>query len=90
MSPTIRSSTTASESRRRPPRPAARLAQSDNQIEPVDRRRPTSYGYCVFGEVTGGMEVVDRIAKLPVHDVSNELTDVPVEQVVVKWIHIAR
>ena len=49
-----------------------------------------AYGYCVFGEVTAGMEVVDRIAKLPVHDVSDELTGVPAEQVVVKWIHIAR
>jgi cyclophilin family peptidyl-prolyl cis-trans isomerase len=49
-----------------------------------------AYGYCVFGEVTAGMEVVDRIANLPVHDVSSELTGVPVEQVVVKWIHVAR
>jgi cyclophilin family peptidyl-prolyl cis-trans isomerase len=48
------------------------------------------YGYCVFGEVTAGMDVVDRIAKLSVHDVSADLTNVPEEQVVVKWIHIAR
>jgi cyclophilin family peptidyl-prolyl cis-trans isomerase len=49
-----------------------------------------AYGYCVFGEVTAGMDVVDRIANLSVHDVSSELTGVPVEQVVVKWIHVAR
>jgi cyclophilin family peptidyl-prolyl cis-trans isomerase len=49
-----------------------------------------AYGYCVFGEVTDGMEVVDRISNQPVHDVSNELTGVPIEQVVVKWIHVVR
>jgi cyclophilin family peptidyl-prolyl cis-trans isomerase len=62
---------------------------------PNARVRPAAdeaaaYGYCVFGEVAAGMDVVDRIANLPVHDVSSELTCVPVEQVVVKWIHVAR
>jgi cyclophilin family peptidyl-prolyl cis-trans isomerase len=62
------------------------------EVSPADRKSDdaASYGYCVFGEVTQGMDVVDRISQVPVHDVSNDLTGVPAEQVVVKWIHIVR
>jgi cyclophilin family peptidyl-prolyl cis-trans isomerase len=70
------------DSRRSKQAPAPQLGQPSDEA--------AAYGYCVFGEVTAGMEVVDRIAKMPVHDVSDELTGVPAEQVVVKWIHIAR
>jgi cyclophilin family peptidyl-prolyl cis-trans isomerase len=42
-------------------------------------------GYCVFGEVVEGMEVVDRIAQVPIHS-KNGLTAVPVESVVVESI----
>ena len=31
-------------------------------------RTPEGYGYCVFGEVTKGMGVVDQIGEAPVHD----------------------
>jgi cyclophilin family peptidyl-prolyl cis-trans isomerase len=50
-------------------------------------KAPTAkdYGYCVFGEVTDGMEVLDRIAKTPVHDI-DKLVAVPVETVVIKSI----
>jgi cyclophilin family peptidyl-prolyl cis-trans isomerase len=60
-------------------------AQADRKAEDA-----ATYGYCVFGEVTNGMDIVDRISRVPVHDVSGELTGVPVEQVVVKWIHVVR
>ena len=46
---------------------------------------PRGYGYCVFGEVIEGMDVVDQIAKVPVHD-SGKIEGLPVEAVVVKSI----
>jgi cyclophilin family peptidyl-prolyl cis-trans isomerase len=48
-----------------------------------------SYGYCVFGTVTGGADVVDQIAITPVHDAGG-LTSTPVEPVVIKWVHIVQ
>jgi cyclophilin family peptidyl-prolyl cis-trans isomerase len=50
---------------------------------------PKSYGYCVFGTVTAGADVVDQIAKTPVHD-ADKLTKTPVDPVVIKWVHIVR
>lgn len=43
------------------------------------------YGYCVFGEVTAGMDVIDSIAKRPVHKVG-ALDNVPVEPVVIESV----
>jgi cyclophilin family peptidyl-prolyl cis-trans isomerase len=42
--------------------------------------QPQDYGYCVFGKVTEGMEVVDKISNLPVHDRSG-FEQTPVETV---------
>jgi peptidyl-prolyl cis-trans isomerase A (cyclophilin A) len=47
------------------------------------------YGYCVFGEVTDGMDVVDRIANVPVHDTS-EFERIPVQTVLIKTIRRVR
>ncbi len=47
------------------------------------------YGYCVFGEVIAGMEIVDQIAKGPLHD-TEHLKSTPAEQVLVKWVHLDR
>jgi peptidyl-prolyl cis-trans isomerase B (cyclophilin B) len=47
------------------------------------------FGYCVFGEVTEGMDVVDRIAKVRTHTVSGH-DDVPVEPVLIKSIRRAK
>jgi len=54
----------------------------------LDFREPTpdGYGYCVFGEVTEGIDVVDRIANTPVHD-TPAFEQTPNEAVV---IHSAR
>ena len=46
-------------------------------------KTPSGYGYCVFGKVTKGMNVVDKIAKVETapygyHD------DVPVEPVIIE------
>jgi len=42
-------------------------------------------GYCVFGEVIEGMNVVDRIAHVPVHD-KGELLNTPVTPVVIESV----
>jgi cyclophilin family peptidyl-prolyl cis-trans isomerase len=43
-------------------------------------KQPDSFGYCVFGQVTEGMEVVDKIRAVKTGD-KNGHSDVPVEAV---------
>ncbi|MEQ8789635.1 MAG: peptidylprolyl isomerase [Pirellulaceae bacterium] len=45
----------------------------------------STYGYCVFGEVIAGQEVVDRIAKTPVHD-TEAFPKTPTTPVVVQTV----
>lgn len=47
--------------------------------------KPAEYGYCVFGEVVEGMEVVDHIAQSPVTD-AGEFPSTPVTPVVIESI----
>ena len=58
---------------------------ADNDALNFKSRTHEGYGYCVFGEVTEGMDVLDRIAKAPVHD-SDKFVNLPVETVVIKSI----
>jgi cyclophilin family peptidyl-prolyl cis-trans isomerase len=58
---------------------------SDNEALNYKTRTAEGYGYCVFGEVTEGMEVLDQIAKTPVHDSGNH-KDMPVEAVAIKSV----
>jgi cyclophilin family peptidyl-prolyl cis-trans isomerase len=44
-----------------------------------------AFGYCVFGEVVEGMDVVDAIAKTPVHD-KGEFVKTPVKPVVIQSV----
>jgi cyclophilin family peptidyl-prolyl cis-trans isomerase len=44
---------------------------------------PEKYGYCVFGQVTEGMDVIDRIAKGDVHN-TQQFENVPIEPVVIE------
>ncbi len=49
---------------------------------------PEDYGYCVFGRVIQGMEVVDKIASIPVHD-TERFERTPIQPVIVhsiRWI----
>lgn len=55
----------------------------DNDFLDHKSKSPSGYGYCVFGKVTKGMNVVDKIGKVETgpygyHD------DVPVEPVVIE------
>ncbi len=58
---------------------------ADNAPLDFKARTPAGYGYCVFGEVTEGMEVVDRIANTPVHNLG-KLVSLPVETVVIRSV----
>ena len=59
---------------------------ADNDMLNFKARTTKDYGYCVFGEVTEGMEVLDRIAKSPAHD-TDKFFGLPVETVAIKSIH---
>ncbi len=50
---------------------------------------PEEFGYCVFGEVIEGMEIVDKIANVATHDV-DDLPNVPVEPIVIESITVER
>src|SRR6185295_12668356 len=51
----------------------------------LDHRDRTleDYGYCVFGKVIAGMDVVDRIGAVPVRD-SDQFVKLPATQVVIE------
>ena len=49
---------------------------------------PQEYGYCAFGKVTEGMEVVDKIAKVKT-TIKPPYKDVPAEPVIIKSIRRA-
>lgn len=58
---------------------------ADNPALDHRGRDPEGYGYCVFGEVVGGMEVADNIANTQVQD-TDKFDRTPVQSVVVKSI----
>ncbi len=63
-------------------------AADNPQLDPRSDE-PAGYGYAVFGQVIAGMEVVDRIAQGAVRD-TEHLKHTPVEQVIIRWIHVER
>jgi cyclophilin family peptidyl-prolyl cis-trans isomerase len=62
---------------------------ADNPALDYKDRTPEGYGYCVFGKVTDGMDVVDAISKVQLQD-TREFVQTPKEQVVVKSIRRIR
>lgn len=61
----------------------------DNPALDYRDRTPEGYGYCVFGMVTEGMGVVDKIAAAEVRD-TPEFERTPVQPIVVKSIRRIR
>jgi peptidyl-prolyl cis-trans isomerase B (cyclophilin B) len=55
----------------------------------LDHRAPSAdgWGYCVFGEVSDGMDVVNAIKDVATHSVGR-MQDVPVEEVVIEKAEI--
>lgn len=56
---------------------------SDNPVLDFKSRTPTGYGYCVFGHVVQGMDVVDAIGNVETHAVKG-FEHLPVEPVLIK------
>ena len=54
----------------------------DNGFLNHQNETPQFFGYCVFGKVVEGMDVVDAISKVPTHSVGY-FDNVPVEDVVI-------
>ena len=50
---------------------------------------PEDYGYCVFGEVVEGLDVLDRIAKVEVRP-NDEFQNLPVETVLIESAYRTR
>ncbi len=58
---------------------------ADNEMLDHRDRTPEGYGYCVFGHVVDGMDVLDKIASVPVED-TPEMVCTPVEPVIIKSV----
>jgi cyclophilin family peptidyl-prolyl cis-trans isomerase len=54
--------------------------------EGLDYRKGVSDGYCVFGKVIDGMDVVDKIKGVETKTLFRGVKDVPVEDVIIKSI----
>ena len=50
---------------------------------------PKDFGYAVFGRVLSGMDVVDRISRVPTH-ASAGMEDVPVDPVTITGVKVVR
>jgi cyclophilin family peptidyl-prolyl cis-trans isomerase len=59
---------------------------ADNAFLNHRDKTPRGYGYCVFGKVTEGMDVVDAIGKVGTGPGGPFRKDAPREQVVIKSI----
>lgn len=62
---------------------------SDNDVLDYKEQTLEGYGYCVFGQVIEGMEIVDQIAAQEVHD-TDEFERIPVETVMINSIRQSR
>ena len=56
---------------------------ADNAFLNHKNETPQGFGYCVFGKVVKGMDVVDTIGKVKT-GTKNGMNDVPVETVTIK------
>lgn len=59
----------------------------DNAFLDFTAKTPQGWGYAVFAKVVSGMEVVEKMGKVPTHNASGH-QDVPVEPVVIEKAEI--
>ncbi len=62
---------------------------ADNPGLDYRNRTPAGYGYCVFGEVTEGLDTVEKIAEVKVCD-TKDFERTPEQQIVVKSVRQIR
>ncbi len=62
----------------------------DNPFLDHTDETPRGWGYCVFGQVTSGMDVIDSIAKLKTGSAGPFPKDVPMETVVIEQVTVSR
>ena len=60
----------------------------DNAFLDHKKKTPDGYGYAVFGRVTGGMETLEAIEKVPTGRTGGH-SDVPVTPVVIESVRVA-
>ena len=49
-----------------------------------------TYGYCVFGEVTEGLDIAEKISQAPTTDQGSDLAQTPDPPVVIKTVRVVR
>ncbi len=59
----------------------------DNPFLDFKGRSKTDWGYCVFGKIVDGMNVVDSIAEVPTSSIKGR-KNVPIEPVIIKDIQL--
>jgi cyclophilin family peptidyl-prolyl cis-trans isomerase len=59
---------------------------ADNKFLDHGGEGPARLGYCVFGKVIGGMDVLDKIKAVKTRTVASVFSDVPVKEVVIESI----
>jgi len=59
----------------------------DNSFLDHKSKTQEGFGYCVFGKVTGGMEVVDKIEGSPTGN-KGMFRDVPIQAVIIKEVRL--
>ena len=60
----------------------------DNAFLNHSSKTPRGWGYCVFGTVVDGMDVMDRIAKIPTGQGGPFRQDVPQEEVLIQKVSV--
>lgn len=76
----------------RTPDPNSATAQffintADNQFLNYTSPDPSAVGYCVFGKVVSGMDVIHKIGVMPTTSVSG-FSDVPIRPIVIKRVKL--
>jgi cyclophilin family peptidyl-prolyl cis-trans isomerase len=56
---------------------------ADNKFLDHSGKTPSGFGYAVFGKVTSGMDVVDRMVAMPTGAQASFSKDVPVEPIII-------